>query len=215
MDAFVDKVQTQASRPMQVVSLRSHDSVELVRLRASQRLLQKQLEEQLLGLGRTTYERLGSTGGQLSSSDVSGQLERLRGLEAQLGEVEQRLEQAQRAAQLQARGNARLGFLTVCGCGAPLYPQDVQCAVCGRDVEALIRLASESKSQQVEVHCSCGSPLTPGIKFCPECGRTVVDLLKAKGLRTADAPRCAACGEGASPGDQFCSGCGKSLVANA
>lgn len=210
MDGFVNKVKSTASRPMRVVSLRSLDSIELARLRSTLRYLTRQRDEQLRQLGLLAYRAVtGAPESPLEREAVAEQARKVTDLEQQIAAAERQMQRAQMADRLTSRGTSP--FLTVCACGSPLLPDDVTCAVCGRNVEDLVRLASESKSRIASVPCSCGAPLVSGIRFCPDCGRSVVDLLAGAGLATGDVPRCAACGEAASPGDRFCSSCGKAI----
>lgn len=209
MDAFVDKVKAPAERPMRVVSLRSMDTVDQLRLRAAHRYSLRQRDDLLRALGEAAFAMLG--GDKLDEAALRERADTIRALDAQMNELERRLEKAQQAQRMTAVNRTPYSFLTVCACGAPLYPDDVRCSVCGNDVEKLISVARESKAAHKTAQCACGFTLVEGIKFCPECGRSVIELMRARGLRTAESS-CAACGEAASPGDRFCSGCGGPLT---
>jgi len=209
VDAFVDKVKAPADRPMRVVSLRSMDTVDQLRLRAAHRYVLRQRDDLLRGLGETALEMLGGDG--LDEVKLRERADAIRALDAQITTLERRLEKAQQAQRMTAVNRPAYSFLTVCACGAPLYPDDVRCSVCGSDVEKLISVARESKAAHKTAQCTCGFTLVEGIKFCPECGRSVIELMRSRGLQTAEA-RCASCGEAASPGDRFCSGCGAALT---
>lgn len=208
----MDKVKSPPPRGMRVVSLRSMDTVDLLRLRSTLRYMQRQRDDMLRGLGEKTFELLSAGEASVDLSPLRTQAHAVTALDAQITEVEQRFAAAEQVARLSAHAKPAAPFLTVCACGAPLYAEDVRCGVCGRDVEALIRLASESKKALIDVACACGAPLVAGIQFCPQCGRSVVDLLASRGLASGDALRCPRCQEGASPGDRFCSSCGNALT---
>ncbi|MBM3463526.1 MAG: zinc ribbon domain-containing protein [Armatimonadetes bacterium] len=225
MDAFVDKVKAAPAR-MRVVSLRSVDAVDVLRLRSTLRYLQRQRDEQVRALGTETL-RLFEQGSaqptppqvrQPAASDLPLErgplklrVEAIRAIDRQTAELEARLQSADQAARISALARPSAPFLTVCACGAPLFPEDVRCTVCGRDTNTLIQLAAQSKARAVAASCQCRMPLVAGIKFCPECGRSVVDVLRAHGLASGETLTCEKCGEGGTPGDQFCSSCGSAL----
>jgi hypothetical protein len=204
MDAFTDKVKAPETRQMRVVSLRSVDTVDLLRLRSTHRYLLRQRDALLGSLGNVCMEMLKAGG--LQEARLRERASEIAALDAQIADVAAQLSQAQQEARLSSYTHVNSPFLTVCACGAPLYPEDVRCGACGNDVEDLIRLARETKSRQADVKCTCGLPLPLGVKFCPECGRSAADLMDASG-----AASCPSCEEAASPGDRFCSACGASL----
>lgn len=211
MDAFVNKVESASGAPpLRVVSERSLQSVDLARLRSSHRRLARERDDRLRALGQACMQAL------TDPSRDADSLEQLRAsanavasLEQEMQALEQRIQRMQMAERVASQP---VPFLTVCPCGSPLSPSDIRCLVCGRDVESLVRLATESKSRVTTVPCDCGAALVTGIRFCPSCGRGVTDLLRNAGLTApAEISRCASCGEAVSPGDGFCSTCGKAM----
>ena len=212
MDAFVDKVRDpDVSRSVRVVSERSLHSVELARLRASQRHLIIERDRQLSELGKACVERLDALdiGGEATRSLAAG-ARAVRDIESLISVLEQRIARAQMARRL---SSAHLPFLTVCPCGSPLLSSDTSCPACARDVEALVTLATESKARVRSISCGCGTSLVSGIRFCPSCGHDVSALLAGAGLPSCEAsPVCGRCGDSAAPGDRYCSACGASLT---
>ena len=215
MDAFVGKVKAaRGAGSMQVVSLRSLDSVSVGNLRSARRRALRQREEAVRNLGVQVAEILLATGGRLEEPEGHPALMRMRQafaevqeLERQMTELDERIGHFER---LERASTTFAPFLTVCSCGAPLFPQDRRCGVCGQDVEGLIRLATESKAQVATVPCTCGALLTGGIRFCSQCGRNVDSLLRDGGLAVDETARCPSCGDARVPGDRFCSACGHS-----
>ena len=211
MDAFVNKVKDiDAAPPLRVVSERSLQSVDLARLRSTHRRLARERDEMLRALGQACMQAL------TDPTRDADSLEMLRtsatavaSLEHEMKQLEQRIAQAHVAERLATQP---IPFLTVCPCGSPVGPTDTACSICGRDVEALVRLAIESKSPIATVPCACGAALVAGIRFCPSCGRGVVDLLRAAGLAAPDQIVRCACGETLASDDHFCSSCGKATA---
>lgn len=214
MDAFVDKVKAaRGAGSMQVVSLRSLESVSVGSLRSTRRHRLRQRDDAVRSLGACVLELLHETRGRLE--EVPGHpatarfrqaVEEIQGLDREVIELDERLGHFER---IERASSGEAPFLTVCSCGAPLFPQDRRCGVCGQDVEGLIRLASESKARVATVSCGCGAQLTGGIRFCPQCGRNVAGLLRERGLVVDQSAQCSSCGEARVPGDRFCSACGR------
>lgn len=215
MDAFVGKVKVaRGAGSMQVMSLRSLDSISVGSLRSARRRALRQRDEALRSLGTSAMEILSITEGRLVEPDGHPAVGRLRlafdevrSLDRQVADLDDRLGHFER---IERASTTLAPFLTVCSCGAPLFPQDRLCGVCGQDVEGLIQLAAESKAQVVTVPCTCGASLTGGIRFCSQCGRNVSTLLQDGGLAVDETAHCPSCGDARVPGDRFCSGCGRS-----
>jgi len=160
-------------------------NTQLVKLQAEVSELRKQKEDMYTEIGKAAIEAHGL--------DSFGPLaNKMRLIDANLAEAEQRLADAQGEAEAKERAEKEaLAGRTCPSCGHENPEGTRFCQECGAKLGA-----------QKNMCPSCGSENDAGVKFCNQCGTR---------LQQATPAYCPACGHENPPGTRFCGGCGAKL----
>ena len=164
MADFLDKVKQGVGKGITTVSVKSKEMVETTRIRGQIGAFQEQRKLSMEELGNIVYTMF--VRGVFDEGRIKGKCEAIVGIDKQIKEKEEELNQIHLKAQ-QDLGMVKT--LSTCTCGAPIYEGSKFCGKCGKKFEVSPEKTADEETPLV-ICPHCNVKLSSDARFCANCG---------------------------------------------